>query len=86
MRVYSRRERILIGLTVPIWLLVVVFAGFMFATQPHTRTDITLWIAGVGGLGATWIALKIAATGRSTRQLDQNALDWLNGRALPPES
>jgi hypothetical protein len=86
MRTYSKRERVLVGLTVPLWVTVVAFAGFMIATRAEARTYIPQWLAGLGGAGATWIACKIAATGRSTRRLEQRALDALAGRPLPPDS
>ena len=83
MRVYSTRERVLAGLTVPMWLAVVVIVAGVVATMPEMRTNLLLWAAGLGGVGATSIAVKIAVTGRSTRRLEQNALDALAGRPLP---
>ena len=85
MRVYSTRERVLAGLTVPIWLALVAFAAFMITTSSEARRDVLLWVAGLGGIGATLIAAKIAVTGRSTRRLEQDALDALAGRPLPPD-
>jgi hypothetical protein len=85
MRIYSTRERVVAALTVPIWLAVVVIFVGVIATVPEMRTNLLLWAGGLGGVGATFIALKIAATGRSTRRLEQNALDALAGRPLPPD-
>ena len=85
MRIYSRRERVVAGLTSPLWLAVVALAGFMIGTESEARRDILLWFAGIGGAAATFIALKIAITGRSTRRLEQRALDALAGRPLPPD-
>ena len=84
MRVYSTRVRILAGLTVPVWLAEVAMVIIIFATIPESRPNFLLWMAGLGGVGATFIALKIAITGRSTRRLEQNAWDALAGRQLPP--
>ncbi len=85
MRVYSTRQRVLAVLTVPIWLAVVVTVAVIIATLPEMRRNLLLWAGGLGGIGATFIALKIAVTGRSTRRLEQNALDALAGRPLPPD-
>jgi hypothetical protein len=85
MRVYSTRERILAGLTVPIWLAVVVVFAMLIATMTEMRTNLLLWAGGLGGVGATFIAVKIAVSGRSTRGLEQNAFDALSGKPLPPD-
>ena len=85
MRVYCTSERILAGLTVPIWLAVVVIFTVLIATMPEMRANLLLWAGGLGGVGATFIAVKIAVTGRSTRRLEQNAFDALSGKPLPPD-
>jgi hypothetical protein len=85
MRMYSTRARVLAGLTVPIWLAEVVMVIVIIATIPESRPNLLLWAGGLGGVGATFIALKIAITGRSTRRLEQNAFDALAGRPLPPD-
>src|SRR6266550_7237730 len=43
MRVYSTRERDLAGLTVPMWLAVVVIVAGVVATMPEMRTNLLLW-------------------------------------------
>ena len=85
MRVYSKRERVLVALTIPLWLAVVgLFIGVV-VTVPDARTNVFLWLGGFGGVGATFIALRIVLTGRSTRRMEQDAFDALAGRPLPPD-
>ena len=84
MRTYTKRERVLAAITVPIWLAVVVIFVGVVVTVPDARTNVFLWLGGLGGVGATFVAMKIAVTGRSLRCLDQDAVDALAGRPLPP--
>jgi hypothetical protein len=72
MKEYSKRERVLFGLLLPVFGLTSVVVAVGLLIDAEFRRQVPAWLALLGGLGGSFVCSKILITGRSTAFLEQD--------------